>query len=163
MKLLFVVCILAASVANCLAIDREAFSFTKYDLDVRLEPEQQRLAVRGKITLRNDSTIPQKALALQISSTLDWRSIQVQGKAAPFVSQPYASDIDHTGAVSEAIVSLVQGVPTKGSVEIEIGYEGLIKRDATRFTRIGLPDNMAKHLSWDAIGKIFTAVRGVGY
>ncbi len=70
-------------------MDREAFTFTNYDLDVRIEPEQQRLAVRGKITLRNDSASPQKNLPLQISSTLDWRSIQFNGKPVQFVSQPY--------------------------------------------------------------------------
>ena len=37
------------------ALEREAFTFTKYILEVRVEPEQQRLGVRGKITLRNDS------------------------------------------------------------------------------------------------------------
>ena len=88
------------------ALDREAFTFTSYDLDVRVEPEQQRLAVRGKITLRNDSASPQKNLSLQISSSLDWRSIQLEGKPVQFVSQPYTSDIDHTGALSEALVTL---------------------------------------------------------
>ena len=33
------------------SLDREAFTFTSYDLNVRVEPEQQRLGVRGKITL----------------------------------------------------------------------------------------------------------------
>jgi hypothetical protein len=45
-------------------------------LNVRVEPEQQRLGVRGKITLRNDSATPQKIAVLQISSSLDWRSIR---------------------------------------------------------------------------------------
>jgi len=83
-----------------LAIDREAFTFTKYDLEIRLEPDQQRLGARGKITLRNESPLPQKIAVLQISSSLDWRSIKVEGKAVQFVSQPYPSDIDHTGGGS---------------------------------------------------------------
>lgn len=163
MKVFCVLCVLWGIALPGFALDREAFTFTKYNLDIRLEPEQQRLAVRGKITLRNDSASAQKTFSLQISSTLDWRSIQFQGKAVQFVSQPYASDLDHTGSLSEAIVSLPQEVPPKGVVEIEIGYEGVIKRDATRFTRIGMPENVAMHLSWDAISKNFTAVRGVGY
>ena len=97
--------LLLASVP-CSALDRNAFTFTNYKLDVRVEPEQQRLAVRGRITLRNDSAVPQKNAVLQISSSLDWRLIQVDGKPVQFVSQPYASDIDHTGAVSEAIVRM---------------------------------------------------------
>jgi hypothetical protein len=155
--------LLVHACAHAYAIDREAFSFTNYDLDVRIEPEQQRLAVRGKITLRNDSTLPQKNLSLQISATLDWRSIQVDGKPVQFVAQAYTSDIDHTGAVSEALVTLPSEVPPNASVELEIGYEGVIPLDATRLTRIGVPASVAAHSDWDQIGKTFTAVRGIGY
>jgi len=49
-----ILCIFCAWGVNALALDREAFTFTQYDLSVRLEPDQQRLGVRGKITLRND-------------------------------------------------------------------------------------------------------------
>jgi len=68
--------------------------------------QQQRLGARGKVTLRNDSTHPQKIVVLQISASLNWRSIRVDGKAVQYVSQPYQSDIDHTGALAEAIVTL---------------------------------------------------------
>src|ERR1700758_274106 len=101
MKRWVVICVVCACASAALAIDREAFTFTKYDLEIRLEPEQQRLGARGKITLRNDSTQPQKVAVLQISSSLDWRSIRVDGKGVQFVTQPYVSDIDHTGALSE--------------------------------------------------------------
>jgi len=145
------------------ALDREAFTFTNYELDVRLEPQQQRLAARGIITLRNDSTSPQRNLCLQISSTLDWRSIQAGGKVVQFVSQPYTSDIDHTGSLSEAVVTLPTEIPPKASVELEIGYEGTIPVDVTRLTRIGVPADVARHSDWDGIDKSFTAVRGIGY
>ncbi|MGB9204433.1 MAG: hypothetical protein WCB94_10755 [Terriglobales bacterium] len=144
-------------------MDREAFTVAKYDLEIRLEPEQQRLGARGKITLRNDSAHPQKIVALQISSSLSWRSIRVNGKAVQFVSQTYTSDIDHTGALSEAIVTLPAEIKPKDSVELEIGYEGVIPLDATRLVRIGVPENVAKHSSWDQISPSFTAVRGAGY
>src|SRR5437870_9634260 len=114
MKLFFVLCVLFACVVTCFALDRDAFTFTRYDLDVRIEPEQQRLAARGKITLRNDSASLQRNLSLQISSTLNWRSIQIDGKPVSFVSQPFISDIDHTGALSEALVTLPKDVPPKG-------------------------------------------------
>ncbi len=158
--LLYVLC---ASVVNCLALDREAFTFTKYDLDVRVEPEQQRLAVRGKITLRNDSLAPQSDLALQVSSSLDWSSIRIAGKPVRFVTHEYTSDIDHTGALSEAVVVLPHDSPPGEKVEIEIGYEGTIPLDVTRLTRIGVPDDQAKHTDWDQISRSFTAVRGIGY
>src|SRR5258708_16266184 len=87
------------------ALDRESFTFTKYDLEVRVEPEQQRLGVRGKVTLRNDSDSPQKNASLQISSTLNLSSIQFETHPVEFVTQTYDSDIDHTGVLSEAIVT----------------------------------------------------------
>ncbi|MBZ5598325.1 MAG: hypothetical protein LAN83_08385 [Acidobacteriia bacterium] len=163
LKTICVLGVLCASVVNAFALDREAFTFTNYDLDVRVEPEQQRLAVRGKITLRNDSASPQKNVFLQISSGLDWRSVQIGGKAVQFVSQPYLSDLDHAGGLSEAIVMLPQPVAPNGTVEIEVGYEGTIALDITRLTGIGVPEEAAKHTDWDQIGKAFTAVRGVGY
>jgi hypothetical protein len=163
LRVLRVLCVLSGPLIQAHAIDREAFTFTNYTLDVRVEPEQQRLAVRGKITLRNDSASPQKNLVLQISSSLDWRSIQFDGKPAQFVSQPYTSDIDHTGALSEALVTLPKHIPPKSTVELEIGYEGVIPLDATRLTRIGVPVEAARHSDWDRIDKSFTAVRGIGY
>src|SRR6266704_1509822 len=148
---------------RAIALDREAFTFTKYDLSARIEPEQQRLGVRGNIVLRNDSDIPQNNLSLQISSTLNWRSIQVAGKPAEFLSQAYTSDIDHTGALTEAIVTLQKPIAPKQTIELEIGYEGVIPQDATRLTRIGVPADVAKHSDWDRIGYSFTAIRGIGY
>jgi hypothetical protein len=163
MKVLRVLCVLCGLTLPSLALDREAYTFTNYDLNVRVEPEQQRLGVRGKITLRNDSSTPQKNIALQISSTLDWMSIQIDGTAAEFVTHEYTSDIDHTGALSEAIVTLPREVPPKGTIEIEVGYEGVVPLDVTRLKRIGVPEDKAKHTDWDQISKSFTAVRGVGY
>jgi len=163
MKLLGVLCVLCGLASPALALDREAFTFTDYNLDVRVEPEQQRLAARGRITLRNDSGLPQKTVVLQISSTLGWRSIKIAGKPADYTSHTYASDIDHTGALSEALVSLPQGVLPGNTVELDIGYEGVIPLDATRLTRIGAPEEKARHSDWDHIGKAFTAVRGIGY
>jgi hypothetical protein len=156
-------CVLYASVVNAFSLDREAFTFTSYDLNVRIEPAQQRLGARGKITLRNDSTTPQKIAVLQISSSLDWRSIKAAGKQLQFVSQPYTSDIDHTGSLSEAIVTLPEAVSPKATVDLELAYEGVIVLDATRLAGIGAPDSSAQSTDWDQISTKFTAVRGVGY
>ena len=163
MRTLCVLCALCGLSSLSFALDREAFTIAKYDLQIRLEPEQQRLGARGKITLRNDSAHPQKIVALQISSSLSWSSIRVDGKAVQFVSQPYTSDIDHTGALSEAIVTLPAEIKPKDSVEVEVGYEGVIPLDATRLIRVGVPEGVAKHSSWDQISSSFTAVRGAGY
>jgi hypothetical protein len=155
-------CILCTAV-NAFSLDREAFTFTSYDLNVRVEPAQQRLGARGKITLRNDSTTPQKIAVLQISSSLDWRSIKAGGKQLQFVAQPYTSDIDHTGVLSEAIVTLPDPVPPKATVDLEIAYEGVIVLDAARLTQIGTPESAADSTDWDQISAKFTAVRGAGY
>jgi hypothetical protein len=163
MKSFCIFCVLCGFASTAWALEREAFTIAKYDLEIRLEPEQQRLGARGKITLRNDSAQPQKIVALQISSSLNWRSIRVEGKTVQFVSQPYISDIDHTGALSEAIVTLPVEIKPKDSVELEIGYEGVIPLDTTRLTRVGIPEGIAKHTSWDQISPSFTAVRGAGY
>jgi hypothetical protein len=163
MKCLWVLWVLCGASFFAAALDREAFTIAKYDLEIRLEPEQQRLGARGKITLRNDSAHPQKIVALQLSSSLNWRSIRVDGKTVQYVSQPFVSDIDHTGELSEAVVTLPAEVKPKDSVELEIGYEGVIPLDATRLVRVGVPEKMAKHSSWDQIDALFTAVRGAGY
>jgi hypothetical protein len=163
MRLLCCLALLCSLIVPAEGINREAFTITRYDLEIRLEPEQQRLGARGKITIRNDSGQPQKVVALQISASLNWRSIRVDGKAVQFVSQPYLSDIDHTGALSEAIVTLPAEIKPKDSLELEIGYEGVIPLDTTRLMRVGVPEEIAKHSSWDQISPSFTAVRGAGY
>ena len=155
--------VLCASVMNAFSLDREAFTFIGYDLNVGVEPEQQRLGVRGKITLRNDSPTSQKIAVLQISSSLNWRSIKAGGKPAQFVAQPYTSDIDHTGALSEAVVTLPEAVAPKGTIDLEIAYEGVIPLDATRLTRISTPEAAAHSTDWDQISSKFTAARGAGY
>jgi len=156
-------CVLCASVVNGFSLDREAFTFTNYDLNLQIEPEQHRLGVRGKITLRNDSPTSQKTAVLQISSSLSWRSIKSGDKSLQFVTQPYASDIDHTGALSEAIVTLPQEIAPHGTIELEIAYEGVVLLDATRLTRIGTPEDVAQSSDWDQISPGFTGLRGVGY
>jgi hypothetical protein len=162
-RILWLLCTLCGSVLQCVALNREAFTITSYDLSAQLDPQQQRLAVRGKITLRNDSVEAQKLAVLQITSSLNWRSIKAGDKPLQSVMQPYTSDIDHTGSLSEAIVTLPQPVAPKQTIELEIAYEGVILLDATRLTRIGTPDDIAHNNDWDQIGANFTAVRGAGY
>lgn len=163
LKPLCFLCIFCGCVLPCTALDREAFSIPSYDLNLQVDPEQHRLGVRGKILLRNDTAAPQKIAVLQISSSLDWRSIKIGDKAVQFVTQPFTSDIDHTGALSEAIVTLPDAILPGSTAELQIAYEGVITLDQTRLTRIGTPEDLAKSADWDSISPEFTAVRGVGY
>jgi hypothetical protein len=161
--LVFTACLFCAGVANCFSLDREAFSITKYDLNAQIEPDQHRLGVRGKITLRNDTASVQKTAVLQISSSLDWRSIRAGSKSLQYLTQALTSDIDHTGSLSEAIITLPQAVEPHGTIELEIGYEGVIVLDATRLTRIDTPDDAAASTDWDQIDARFTGLRGAGH
>ena len=155
-------CVLCGA-SFCFSLDREAFSITTYDLNVQVEPEQHRLGVRGKITLRNDTPTPQRIAVLQISSSLDWRAIRAADKMLQFVTQPYTSDIDHTGSLSEAIITLPREVAPHGTIDLDIAYEGVVLLDATRLTRIGTPEDAAKSSDWDQIDPKFTGLRGIGY
>ena len=163
LSLLVLPCFLCASVVNVFSLDREAFTITSYDLQVQLDPDQSRIAVHGKLTLRNVSSSPQKNAVLQISSSLDWRQVQGSGKPLQFVSQLYASDIDHTGALNEAVIVLPTSLAPSATIELQVGYEGTIALDATRLARMGTPQDLAHRSDWDVISKEFTAVRGAGY
>ena len=162
-KRLAFLCVLCASAVNCVALDREAFTFTNYDLNVQVEPEQHRLGVRGKVTLRNDLTdfAEDSRTANLVVTRLALREGRRQGCAVRHAA--YTSDIDHTGGLSEAIVTLPEAIAPKGTIELDIAYEGVILLDATRLTRIGTPEDLANSTDWDQIGPAFTAVRGAGY
>jgi hypothetical protein len=159
-------------------LDREAFTFTSYALQVQITPETHTLAVRGTITLRNDTAQTQKYVALQISSSLDWKSIYVTGPPPPgatviegkkyfreaeYITQEFTTDIDHTGAVTEAVISLPEPVAPGGTVDVIVHYGGPIERDAARLERIGTPAEAAQASDWDEITPTATAVRGAGY
>jgi len=163
MKTCRILCILCVLCSSGFALDRTAFTFLTYDLEVRLDPAGQALSARGKIRLRNDSDAPQSELALQISSSLTWRLVNVNGKDVQYSGNAYITDIDHTGAVSEVVVRLPDQVPPRGEIEVEVGYSGKITRDAKRLTQIGVPADIAVHSDWDRIEEPVTAVRGIGY
>lgn len=155
-------CVLCVSVF-ARALDREAFTFTRYDLEVRVAPARQWLEAKGRLTLRNDSAEPQRVATLQISSSLDWISLRAAGQPVQSLTQSYTSDVDHTGGFSEALVTLPQPVAPGQTVELEVAYAGVVPADATRLRRIGAPATVAARNDWDQIGESFTAVRGLGY
>lgn len=163
MRLITTLCVLYVLCGTSYGLDRTAFTFTKYDLEVRVDPAGGALAARGKITVRNDSRQPQDAIALQISSSLRWRLITVGGKDVAYVENPYTSDIDHTGALNEAVARLPSPLAPNATLEIEVGYSGQIARSAARLTRLGVPAGPAAQSDWDRIEEAVTAVRGVGY
>src|SRR5438270_7830141 len=78
--------------AQGFAIDREAFTFTDYNLTVHLDPGFQVLRSTGTLVLRNDSDKPQHVAVLQISSTLRWESIRLLPTVSNAPEPPAASD-----------------------------------------------------------------------
>jgi len=161
-RLLLVACCLLLG-TNAFGLDRNAFTFTAYDLHALVVPAEQGIEVQGRITLRNDSTAGQRFAALQISSTLVWQSIKLAGKQLAYLSEPYTSDIDHSGQVTEAVLTLPREIAPGNTVQLEVSYSGTIPADSTRLTRIGTPAEVAAQSDWDQISETFTGVRGVGY
>ena len=87
--------LLASGIAvSAPALDREAFTVTRYQLDVQIDRTSHVMAVTGKLTLRNDSKVPQKNAALQVSSSLRWNGIAIADQPAEWIEDDYTSDID---------------------------------------------------------------------
>jgi len=166
MKFRFVLLLLCVLCVLCVAgfsLDRTAFTFLSYDLEVRVDPAGQAMSARGKIRLRNDSAAAQSEFVLQISSSLKWRLVEVNGKDVQYSENLYITDIDHTAAVNEVVVRLPEPVPSRGTIEVEVGYAGQILRDAKRLTQMGVPAATAARSDWDRVEEPLTALRGVGY
>ncbi len=64
--------------------ERAAVTYTAYDLDVRLRPDEHALAVEAQVTIRNDGAQPLKQIPLQLSSSLHWETIESAGKPLKF-------------------------------------------------------------------------------
>src|SRR2546430_1667100 len=77
LKSLCVLSVLCGLHSAALALDREAFTFTDYNLTVKIDPGFHVLRSFGTVVLRNDSDKPQHIAVLQISSSLRWESIRL--------------------------------------------------------------------------------------
>jgi len=153
--------VLCASPA--MALDRNAFSFTRYDLRVTFDPHQHGLAAAGTVELLNISKLPQRELSLQLSSSLHWLSVQANGAPVEWLEQTYTSDIDHTGLLTEAIVKLESPIAPGASLRLNLRYSGTVQKATTRLERIGTPSAIARRSDWDEISDSFTALRGAGF
>jgi hypothetical protein len=150
-----------------LEAERKAVTFTGYDLDVRLRPEAQQIAVRAKLTLRNDGKAPLERIPLQISSTLNWERVRIdspdgRSQEATFQVATLNSDADHTGQLHEAVVALQQRLAPGATLQLDATYSGTIAASARRLLAIGAPDEAALHADWDQISLPFTGLRGFG-
>jgi len=142
--------------------ERNSLTFVAYNLDVRLIPKQESLAVRAQVTVRNDGEKPLKRIVLQVSSALRWEQIKANGLNLPFTQEQVDSDADHTGAVSEALAALPRELAPKGELKLDVLYSGKIALNADRLQRIGAPKSVAEKSDWDQISPDFTGLRGFG-
>ena len=142
--------------------ERQAITFTAFDMDVHLRPTEQSIAVRALVTVRNDGKAPLAHLPLQISSTLNWERIRFQGRDAAFEQATLNSDTDHTGRLHEAAVLLSSPLAPGQTMQLDVSYSGTIPPSAQRLLAIGTPQDVALHSDWDCIGPSFTGLRGFG-
>jgi hypothetical protein len=142
--------------------EREAVTFTDFDMDLRLLTAEQHIAVRSLVTVRNDGKTPLKRIPMQISSSLNWERIRVNGRDAAITVATLNSDADHTGQLHEAVVPLAQPLAPGASLQLDVTYSGVIAANAQRLLAIGTPEEAALHSDWDRIGVDFTGLRGFG-
>ncbi|HWC19100.1 MAG TPA: hypothetical protein VG498_18965 [Terriglobales bacterium] len=149
--------------SKAVVLDRNAFTFLNWKLNLRIETQTESLFVRGEILLRNDSDRPQGQASLQLSSSLKWASIKQNGTSSAFSTAQVRSDLDHTGNVQEAIVNLATAVAPGATVELEVGYSGTVSLDTTRLAELGVPLAVRVATDYDRITSTFTCLRGVGH
>jgi hypothetical protein len=142
--------------------DRLAVTFTNLDLDVRLQTAAHQIAVRARLTVRNDSKAPLARIPLQISSSLNWEQIRLAGRTVSCPIATLNSDSDHTGQLHEAAVPLPEALAPGRSVQLDVVYSGTIPASAERLLTVGTPQSMALHSDWDQISPSFTGLRGFG-
>ena len=143
-------------------VERAAIAVTGLDLDVRLNTEAQQIAVRGQVTVRNAGTVPLTRIPLQISSSLNWERIRVEGQDVRFPVATVESDSDHTLQLHEAVAQLDEPLAAGDSIQMDVLYSGKIESQAPRLTSLVSPEDSVGHSDWDEISSEFTALRGFG-
>ncbi len=142
--------------------EREALTFTEFNMDVHLRSAEHEIAVRALITVRNDSKAPLAHVPLEISSSLHWERIRAAAGDALYTIATLNSDTDHTGQLHEAAVKLATPLAPGASLQLDVTYSGTIPQSAQRLLAIGTPEDVALHTDWDAIDTDFTGLRGFG-
>ncbi len=157
----------AEPVPNITDAQRSALHLAAYDLDLHLAPEEAKISVLARISVRNHGSEAISLLPLQISSSLHWESFSMRRndriETLSFDQHTIQTDADHTGAVQEAIVHLSRPLPPGAVVDLTAAYSGEIRQSAERLARIGTKPTEASFRDWDEIGPETTALRGFGH
>ncbi len=142
--------------------EREAVTFTAYDLDLHLTPASAGIEAHANFTVRNDGKVPLTRITVQLSSTLVWESLRLRSGAGAFVQHRINTDADHTGTAREAVLTLPAPLAPGASVQLTAIYSGSIPQSGERLARIGAPEDKALEADWDTIATAGTALRGYG-
>ena len=147
-------------------MERDAISFTAYDLDVRLRPAASSLSARARLKLRNDGEAPLARVALQISSSLRWESASLfatTGSTKLELAQHLIdTDADHMGRANEAILLLPTPLKPGESITVDTFYSGTVAVSTGRLERLGASHAQALTTDWDEVSSSHTALRGFG-
>ena len=125
--------------------ERQAVTFTAFDMDVHLRPEVHQIAVRARLTVRNDGKTPLAHIPLQLSSQLNWERIRVDGNDVPFrwprLMRTPTTPVNCTRPRSRSL-SLSRPAPV---LTLDVTYSGTITPSAQRLIAIGTPEDVALH------------------
>ena len=97
---------------------------TRYELAVRVDYEQQRLAGTARITLRNFADTPVDDVPVLLYRLMEIRSASVNGTAAPWTQRVVPFSDFSKLQVTHALVTLPRPLPPGGSVDLELHYDG---------------------------------------
>ena len=142
--------------------ERDALTFTAYDLDLHLTPASAAMSAHAVLTVKNDGAAPLSRLVLQITSSMHWDAFSIAGAPLKFAVRLVDTDADHTGQAQEAVVTLPGPLAPGASIAVTALYSGAIAPSAARLERIGAPADQALAEDWDAIATNGTALRGFG-
>lgn len=142
--------------------ERLAVAVTSLDLEVHMDTAPHTMEVHARVDVKNTSSKPLTHVALQLSSSLKWEQVRVNGKSASFSVATLNSDADHTGQLHEAAVALAAPIAPGASVALDTFYSGTIEETGQRLMSLGTPDAVAIHNDWDEISPEFTGLRGFG-
>jgi hypothetical protein len=142
--------------------DRAAVTYTSYDLDIHLTPQQHTISARAKLGIRNDGNQPLSVIPMQLTSALNFEDVTLNGKRLKFGQQTLNSDVDHTGQLHEAVVELPDPLAPKAELQLDVVYSGTIEPSARRLEQLGTPADLAAHSDWDEISADFVGLRGFG-
>ncbi|QNI35980.1 M1 family aminopeptidase [Edaphobacter albus] len=148
-------------VASITDAERSSVAIIQWDLDLHLTPANSGMAAKARVTIRNISSAPLTRLTLQLSSTLHWESINAP-LPLTFTEHTVATDADHTGQMTEALVTLSRPISPGSSLTLTTFYSGTLAASSARLTRIGAPPDQAVYADWDQISPEETALRGFG-